>query len=364
MANKWYSHSFRRNLVDMHIEDWNEKFLSEFDPDAYFACLKEGHIQSPMIYTHSHVGLCNWDSKSGRTHKAFQGNNKIKRLFDLCHQAGMDVVAYYSLIYNNRAYEDHPKWRMIDINGKPSRSGSGRYGLICPNNMGYRKFIKEQFAELTSVYEMEGVYLDMTFWPMVCYCDECRDRYRKETGMEIPSKVDWKDPEWICFQQARQRWIGEFAAFCTAELKKIRPELSVVHQFSTICQDWHFGVDHKISEASDYAAGDLYGGYLQQSYICKALREASNNQPFEYQTSRCDPNLLVHTTTKTLRALKLHNYLTLAHHGAFLVIDAIDPVGTMNPAVYRRIGEMFRESEPYERFLTGGMISEAALIMS
>ena len=32
----WYKTSFRRNLIDMHIEDWNCDFLSQFDENVYF----------------------------------------------------------------------------------------------------------------------------------------------------------------------------------------------------------------------------------------------------------------------------------------------------------------------------------------
>ena len=81
-------------------------------------------------------------------------------------------------------------------------------------------------------------------------------------------------------------------------------------------------------------------------------------------TSRCDPRLSVHTTTKSEYALKLANYLTLAHHGAFLVIDAIDPVGTMDLRVYERLGIIFNESMPYEPYMRGRLVSEAALVMS
>src|SRR5665647_2008878 len=102
-GQEWYRHSYRRNLVDMHIDGWNPDFLSRFDPQAYFDCLKMANIQSPMIYTHSHAGYCNWDTASGEVHPAFRGNNRIGVLFDLCHADGMDVIAYYSLIYNNRA---------------------------------------------------------------------------------------------------------------------------------------------------------------------------------------------------------------------------------------------------------------------
>jgi hypothetical protein len=369
MAKKdWYKNSYRRNLVDMHIEDWREDFLSEFDPRQYFDCLKTANIQSPMIYLHSHVGLCNWDSKSGIAHNAFKGNNKVKTLIDLCHEDGMDVIGYYSLIYNNKEYDRHPEWRMIDRNGNPSRfekehsfmMGS-RYGLLCPNNMEYRAFLHEQFAELVGIYDCEGYFLDMTFWPVVCYCDSCKQRYAEEIGGEIPGTIDWHDPAWLQFQACREVWMGEFAEYCSDELKKMRPGITIEHQFSTMHQNWQFGAVERINDASDYAGGDLYGGHYQESFICKLYYEITMNQPFEYMTSRCDPGLGVHTTTKSLDTLRLHNLLTLAHHGAMLFIDAIDLVGTLDKHVYEDIGRVFEESMPYEKYLKGELYSEVAL---
>ncbi len=372
MSEKWYSRSFRRNLVDMHIDDWSEEFLAEFDPEKYLECLKTAQIQTAMIYLHSHVGLCYWDSPSGRVHKSFKAENKIRKLIDLCHGEGITVVGYYSLIYNNWAYDAHPDWRILDCNGKGSRetdtrsefmTGS-RYGLVCPNNPDYRAFLHQQFCEMLDIYPMEGIFLDMTFWPSICYCNHCRERFFRETEKDIPRLVDWQDPVWKQFQKNRQAWIGEFAAFCTEQLKSIRPEMTVEHQFSTICHSWHYGIDEKVNLANDYLGGDLYGGPRSHSYISKIMHEGTANQPFEYMTSRCDPRLSVHTTTKSEYTLKLANYLTLAHHGAFLVIDAIDPVGTMDRRVYERIGNVFKESIPYEQYIRGKMVSEAALIMS
>jgi len=31
----WYTKAFRRNVIDMHIADWNPEFLAKFDPAAY-----------------------------------------------------------------------------------------------------------------------------------------------------------------------------------------------------------------------------------------------------------------------------------------------------------------------------------------
>ena len=37
----WIEGNYRRNLLDMHIDDWNEEFLSKVDPEAYAEALKE-----------------------------------------------------------------------------------------------------------------------------------------------------------------------------------------------------------------------------------------------------------------------------------------------------------------------------------
>jgi hypothetical protein len=372
----WYTKNYRRNLVDMHIDSWNKEFLSQFDPEKYFQCLKKAQVTGPMIYTHSHVGWCNWPSASGEMHPGWKGQNKIKQLFDLCNGDGMDVIAYYSLIYNNRAYLHHPEWRMIDLEGLGSRGdskdksgqdmmgGRGRYGLLCPNNKEYREYLIKQFAELVETYRFKGIFLDMTFWPMVCYCPSCRSRFKQETGLEIPETVDWSDKNWVRFQEAREDWMAGFALFSTAELKKLKPDLVVEHQYSTATHPWTFGITGKINAASDYMGGDLYGGFEQESYICKLYYGLTKAQPFEYMTSRCDPNLNDHTTTKSLEMLKLHAYITYAHHGAFLAIDAIDPRGTINEEFYDTLGQIYEESKGYEPFYTGELSADTGVYFS
>jgi len=68
----WFSHCYRRNLVDMHIEDWSDEFLSKFSPEIYVDNLKKAHIQAPMIYLQSHVGHCYFPTKVGHMHRAFE----------------------------------------------------------------------------------------------------------------------------------------------------------------------------------------------------------------------------------------------------------------------------------------------------
>ena len=80
MSDKhWFTKAYRRNLVDMHIEDWNPEFLSRFDPKEYVANLKKAHIQAPMLYLQSHVGHCYWPTKIGHMHAALNGREDLMR---------------------------------------------------------------------------------------------------------------------------------------------------------------------------------------------------------------------------------------------------------------------------------------------
>ena len=364
---KWYQGSYRRNLVDMHIEDWDESFLSLLDAETYVGLLKRARVQSAMVYANSCVGYCYWPTKTGEMHRGLGGKDIFDQITSLCRKEGMDVIAYYTLIYNNWAYAHDPSWRIIDVKGRGSREGGGRvarWGLCCPNSPGHRDFVERQLRELCSGYDFDGIFLDMTFWPGVCYCSWCKERFAKEVGGEIPTVIDWRDPRWLAFQKKREEWIVEFAAFATGTVKSCKPAVTVEHQSSTYIQSWMFGATLGLAEHSDYLSGDFYGGFAQQSFICKLFDSITPNKPFEFHTSRCYPALLDHTTLKSKEMLELHTYLALAHNAAFLFIDAIDPVGTLNPKVYETTGQIFGKSKAYEPYLGGSMCQDVGVYLS
>jgi len=119
---KWFEKSYRRHLLDMHIDDWDPVFLSEFSPEDYVANIKKANIQSPMIYFQSHVGHCYWPTKTGHMHGALKGREDlVKRLVDLCHKEGMDVIGYYSPIFDSLTHDRHPAWRMRRLDGTSER---------------------------------------------------------------------------------------------------------------------------------------------------------------------------------------------------------------------------------------------------
>src|SRR5690242_6012820 len=101
------------------------------------------------------------------------------------------------------------------------------------------------------------------------------------------------------FQRIREAWMGEFAAFSTSCVKEINLDVTVEHNMFVATEPWPLASTELIVDACDYVGGNLYGSYLRQTFICKYYKNLSPNLPFVFITSRCDPGLQYHTTTKT-----------------------------------------------------------------
>ncbi len=363
MTNKWYSKVYRRNLVDMHIEDWNEEFLSKFDPDDYFNNLVKAKIQSPMIYFQSHTGLCNFDTKVAKTHNAFVGDNKIKILVDKCIDAGMDVVGYYSVIYNTWAQLNHPEWAMRIADGRTHTDLGQRYGLCCPNNLGYREFLREQVKEMSVYYKgIKGLFYDMLFWPMPCQCDACKKRWEEEVGGPMPEKEDWNDERFKLHVKKMQEWMGEFATYLKSLTDEYFPGVTTEQNYASVLAfSGRCAQTELVNDQCEFAGGDLYGNLYSHSFCAKYYREITKNPPFEYMVCRCDKSLNEHTASKTDNQLTTELMLTSYHHGANFIIDAINPDGTLDGRVYENIGYIFDKIAPFEQFYEGEMVKDVGL---
>lgn len=365
----WIEGNYRRNLMDMHIDDWNEDFLSKINVAEYVEVLKEAHVQAAMVKGRPHTGLAYFPTKIGRMHKGLKEYDFFGDMVKTCHENGIAVIAYFSQIFDNWAYDNHPEWRLVTPDGMTMREyrgksdfKNGRYGIVCPNNEEYRAYVKACLTEMVENYDFEGIFLDMTFFPDICHCKSCREKYFAKTGREIPTVMDWTDPSWREYAHTLDEWMSEFAAFSTGCVKAVKPEVTVEHQFSRITCTWVDGSSEDLTNSVDYSGGDYYGGLLQQSFINKYYKSVSPNLPFVYHTSRCDPELVYHTTTKTEEELFLHVITALVHNGAFLLVDAINPDGSIVPMVYRNLMKnVYEKSMVYEQYVSGKLYADAAI---
>lgn len=343
----WIEKCYTRLLIDSHISDLDPVFMSKFDPDKYLRMVKLSGVKSAMIYACDHNGNCYYPTECGHRHANAGDRDIFGETVRKIKDAGIVPVAYYTLIYHNDSARRLPECNMHNINGC---SRHGRYLFTCPNHRAAREFFKNQIREILA-YPVEGIFLDMTFWPLVCCCSGCRDEYRRRTGKEIPETIDWNDPEWVAFQRFREDSMSEFAAEMSDVVHSLRDGVTVTHQFSPVLAGWRLGQSAGIAAASDYASGDFYGGSLQQRFAVKVFDAYTQNRPFEFMTSRCE-TLFEHTSTKSDDELYLSALTTFANAGACFFIDAINPDGTLEEKFYRRLAEITKRLEPFRKTLT------------
>ncbi len=358
---QWYSRAWRRAVIDMHIPDWDERFLSEFDARQYAEMLVRSRAQSIVCCCLSHTGLFNYPTKVGKQHAAWKGRNALQEMIDRCHERKISVVLYCSLIFDRWAGDTYPEWRIRNWEGK-IYGQDGRQATICPNSP-YRDYVRRFVTEISDQFDFEGIRFDMTFWPAVCYCEYCQKRFAEEVGGTLPMTVDWQDEKWVAFQRCRERWLIEFARVPTETVLSRKPKVSIEHQSSTYPLNWTFGVTEGLAGQNSFLQGDFYGDQLLGSFVRKLLERMTPNRPFGYETS-FSIDLHDHTAMKSEELLLAKASAAIADSAAFIFIDAINPIGTVNLRTHARMGKVFDRLMPYYPHIGGERLFDVAIYYS
>ncbi|MBQ8732170.1 MAG: alpha-L-fucosidase [Oscillospiraceae bacterium] len=345
---EWFEKSLRRNLIDIHITEDDERFLSEFDAEAYADAVVSSGVDTAILYSASCLGLCYFPTKAGHMHRNIKGRDMLAEMLAACKARGLKTVVYFN-IWSRWAYDTHPEWRMRTADGKGYSVELGlRFGQCCPNT-GYFEYVRQQVTQLIQDYECDGLWIDMIGWfDNVCYCDACREKFRNQTGKELPEIIHWGDEDWKQFHSFREESIIRMAEMIRNTARELKPSLSVTQQCSSWERGWVGASSERFLSHSDYLAGDFYVGSTEQSVICKFLSNLTQNRPIEYMVSRC-LTLSEHTTNKSKELLTAQRAAAIANNTAFVFIDAIDPVGTVNPKIFRQMGQIFEELSVYEK---------------
>lgn len=362
-AARRYRDARRRLLVDMHIPDWDDGFLAQYDPRSIAEAAKYVGAEAVMLYFQSHLGLTYYPSQVGARHRmAFQRDLAGEALAALLTD-DIPVCAYYSVNFNNRAWLDHPEWRLQP--SAPTAVGilpRERYGIVCLNHPDYRAFVQTQIAEIVA-YPVDALFFDMVWWNGICTCPACRSRFRDENGSEIPKIVDWRSPDWVRFQACREDWLTQFAVWLRSCAQTARPGVDVYHNFALGLSNWTRGVTFDSVAGHDFLGGDFYGGRAEQLVITRLMLNLTPCRPAEFMTTAAS-NLTEHVRLRSVGQLRTKALAAAVSDAAFLAIVAIDPAGTIDPEALARVKAGFDATRAFDTFRGGEPIEEIGLYCS
>jgi hypothetical protein len=131
-------------------------------------------------------------------HPELGGRDILAETIAACKARGIRVVPYVSTGHKlawTMITRDYPAYaQRTRPGGGPARSHmfvGEDHGTVCWNTP-YRQAYLDMVERLARDYDIDGMYFDRWtsgyFWPgrKVCYCDGCRDGFRKATGLELP----------------------------------------------------------------------------------------------------------------------------------------------------------------------------------
>ncbi|MFA7159657.1 MAG: alpha-L-fucosidase, partial [Kiritimatiellia bacterium] len=89
--------------------------------------------------------------------------------------------------------------------------------------------------EIALKYKPDGFYLDGMRYHgagdrLTCYCDFCREKFRKEYGLPLPSKKDGAErysKSMILFLKARKKWIADATRAVRKAVDSVDPEITL-----------------------------------------------------------------------------------------------------------------------------------------
>lgn len=161
--------------------------------------------------------------------------SSLKEILDACHRRGIRVIARmdFSKIPVS-VYRQHPDWAFKTVDGNIVEQNG--FVQTCQNGEYQQEKVPEILKELLTSHPFDGVYCNMSGFVAtdysggvhgLCVCDACRKGFRDAAGLDVPAKMDWKDPLMRRYMGFQSGAGSRLRARLNAVIKEISPEIAV-----------------------------------------------------------------------------------------------------------------------------------------
>ena len=263
----------RESYVGPSVEEWVD-FIDEVGVEVQVV---DGEInrgtprfRSKMIPPHANVD-----------------NDRLPRFLELAHQRGILILSYYPVIYTKPLKPLHPEWLMQFLdNGRPEIENLGWFCFNSP----YRDWLPEYLIEWLDNLDLDGFYLDDTnygsheerpFYPSCC-CGYCEKLFRKETGLELPRKVDFDSLDFRHFVNWRYEKMKDFMHHLFRRIRAKYPDVILdMNSYIRPTADWTDGHplnSFHLEDVGGYFFVETFRSLREPNFTAKVLR--STGTPF------------------------------------------------------------------------------------
>ncbi len=210
--------------------------------DATLSRLVNDGMQTACLFFAEPMHVC-YHSAYLKNISPYYPPEKLEQDYAQFNKYGIKIIGVVPPALWGEPYFAHPEWRRIPTNtteipqvDQEKEPWGGPLCLMGPWG--------DQLIDI--LCEIETKYPKVTAWSFdgihdygCCYCKNCRDAYRKDTGLEIPD-ANMDDPAFRHYQHWLDRRLEAFVQRMQTRLKSINPNIALITWTTNAGRFGHF----------------------------------------------------------------------------------------------------------------------------
>jgi hypothetical protein len=255
--------------------------------DATLQVIKQAGIQAWWFSAVDYTGVPLFPSHVYPKSHPQANLETFRYLIERAHEAGVTMMSWYPMNSSAAITDVHPNWRMrfLEFPGTPNPEAAKNSACF---NSPYREALYGFSKEIVGRLGFDGIWFDGSTFsnhatsPMfqpACCCDFCRDRFRRDTGLEISTRVDFKSRTFRRFLQWRYNVLMEVWQGVVEAAREANPQATVAfnnyrRRNSGLRMTWNTGIPLRRLDLDAVMSCELDGFYGQadiQMKICRAM---------------------------------------------------------------------------------------------
>ena len=154
----------------------------------------------------------------------------LGELINGCRKQGMVVIVRTDphATYDDAA-EAHPDWIAVDAAGNRRRHwASPDMWVTCGLGPYNFEFMTEVKKEIMTRYRVDGIFINRWEGSGMCYCEHCREDFKRATGFDLPRTNDSQDPARHAYILWRQQRLFDLWQTWDRAVRAINPDSCVI----------------------------------------------------------------------------------------------------------------------------------------
>jgi hypothetical protein len=256
--------------------EWQDRF----DPSGEVEHIRASHaLQTHLlsvVEAHLTNQFCSFKSAKFKR----QGRDYLADYLLKSRKAGYRTIIYFNVHAIRPAFgAEFPDWKQVNFDGTTVEGLYGQETSFCVNSP-WRDWVRDVCLDLCK-YPIDGIFFD---GPCLygCYCQYCRELYRKQFGRDIPPKQPGH-PELKDLADFQAHSLREFIRHSNQAIKAIRPDVMLYCNSGPREEPYYaVGRNNRITIADqDVLAAE--GGFVGGDFRCAVWRVGSNAKYYQTQ---------------------------------------------------------------------------------